>query len=863
MDKFFISEFQKDLWNDAYRFDEESIEGMAQRVAGGIFPTDQYHAELLAERILSRRISFGGRVLANVGTGYKQVYPFNCYGAQRSVKPFDSIANIYSDLVNAAQILKTEGGVGFNFNHIRPRGTLITGVRVGTPGAVAFMDLYDKSAEIITKGNEGDIFQGDDQPVKKKIRKGAMMSMLDVRHPDIEEYIEAKKIPNRLTKFNMSVIVTDSFMKAVIADEEFDLWFPNIHCDEYAEKWSGDFDEWDKSGLPKVVYKTVKARYLWDLIIKNTYNRNEPGIYFIDNANRYNNLSYYQKVTGTNPCGEISMLADAGVFEYNGVLYEHLGDICNLGHLNLVAYYDKIDGFDWDGFCEDIALLVRALDSLIDVSGYPLEGIKNAAFLRRKVGCGVLGYGSLLLMMGVRYGSVDANRFTENLMHVYANSAYQASAVLAHEKGAFPMYDEDQILNGGFIANSGILIKDTIDMIKQSGLRNSQLLTVAPTGSTGVLMGLVSGGMEPIFELEYVRWVSWNHRLEDLKELDYPKVAKGEWFETKDFDEIDRWGEKVLVSKCGTYMIDRNRGICRQIECEDYGWYWLKQNYTPEEVDEMKRTGVCACATDLTVEEHLLPFKIFSRAIDNSISKTINLKADYSCDDFSEMFIDLWESGARGVTTFREGTMSGVLEAKKEATESRDKVEDQQDHFFDIWEDHENGQVVADDVSLPEEYPMQGFKIRSEGKKWYFHVAFKDLDMTRPFAIFVQTNNRELDVNTFNAIEILEELAVSEGIAASQIVNNRTKSAGQSNVNKIARTLGLLLRHNVKVSHIVEALDKVDVPISSFIVRIKKFLMKYVQDLETSATPCPECGEKVSYREGCITCPECGWSKCA
>ena len=581
---FFSNEFSLDIWKDNYRDSEEMVLGYINRQTNTIFKdeSDELKAKL-HDALFQKRICFGGRVGANIGTYIKHVHAFNCYAAQRSVKPYDSIKNIYSDLLNAAEILKTEGGIGFNFNHIRPKGTLIKGIGSYTPGVVEFMRLYDVSADIITKGNAGKKFQVlTKSKTKKKTRKGAQMSMLDCRHPEIITYIEAKKIPNQLTKFNMSVAVTNAFMNAVINDEMWDLWFPDIHSEHYDTKWDGDFDAWEESGYPKVIYQSLPAKELWDCIIKNTYNRNEPGVYFIDNANRFNNLIYYQKITGTNPCGEISMLADAGIVEINGVLYEHIGDICNLGTLNLVKYY--INGaFDFELFKADISILVRALDNLIDISSYPLEGLKNAAKLRRKIGCGLMGYGSLLFMMRMKYGSPEANEFTTNLMSIYANAAYTASACIADEKGCFLLYDAGKIMNNGFIKNSGILTENTLQAIEYMGLRNSQLLTIAPNGNTSIIMDIVSGGMEPVYEKNYFRWVTISHKVEEeMAGKPYPDFFKQEWFETDYFKFSKKGDEEVLKSIDGMYMIDKNRGMVKQVECEDYGWTWVKENLSQD-----------------------------------------------------------------------------------------------------------------------------------------------------------------------------------------------------------------------------------------------------------------------------------------
>lgn len=243
------------------------------------------------------------------------------------------------------------------------------------------------------------------------------------------------------------------------------------------------------------------------------------------------------------------------------------------------------------------------------------------------------------------------------------------------------------------------------------------------------------------------------------------------------------------------------------------------------------------------------------------VHNTINLPANYPIEDFDNLFRRMHAEGARGVTTYREGTMIAVLETKKEAAGKKEEVVEQQAEFYDIFTSHERGTVITDDVSLPEEYPMKGYKIVSEGKKWYLHVAFKDPKMKRPFAIFVQTNNRESDVNAQGAIEALSELAASEGILTYLIEDNDKKMAGNTNVNKIARCLAMLLRHNVKIERIVKTLDLLEVPVSSFVYRIKKFLMQFIDELE-NGMKCPQCGETVQLQDGCISCPHCQWTKC-
>ena len=870
---FFNNEFSEEIWNDNYRFKDETIEDTFRRLVNTIFINESLDLKSqLYDALINKRISFGGRVVANVGTGIEGVSNFNCYSAQRASKPYDSINGIYQDLLNAAEILKTEGGIGYNFNHLRPRGTIIRGIRSASPGVVEFMTLYDKSSEIITKSNPGEIYQSEDMFVKRKIRKGAQISILEVWHPDIIEYIEAKRIPNKLTKFNMSVGVTNEFMKAVLNNDSWDLVFPDIHHSDYNKEWNGRIEEW-KEKYPDaiVVYKSMHARELWDLIIKNTYERNEPGLFFVDNANRYNNILHTgQKIVSTNPCGEISMISDT--YEYtdkDGTVKESAGDICNLGHLNLVSYFNPNldDDFDYDLMVADVKILNRALDNLIDISAYPLEGIKNAAEARRRVGAGILGYGSLLLMKKMRYGSEEANEFTKRFSEIYAVEAYRSSMELAKEKGPFILCDPKKIVKDGFIANSGIIPKDLKDDIEKYGLRNVAMLTCAPTGNTGVFMNIVSGGVEPLFALSYNRWAIVGHKADlELKGKSYPSFFKGEWNETKDFKFELRGDEQVLMSTCGNYMIDKNRGLTKKVLCEDFGWKWLKENCSESEIAELSERGILATSMELSVKEHMDPFIILSKNIDNSLSKTINIANDYPIEDFSEIFIELWKNGGRGVTTYRDGSMTAVLETAK----TEQALQQEREEFYDEWKSHHIDDIV-EDIKPPTEFPMMGYKVKSEGKKWYINVSFKDRHMKRPFAIFIKTNAKEGSIVTTNTVEFLEKLARKTKIKKKFIEENAEKSSHQTNVDKIVRTIGLLLRHNVKVQDIVETLDKVEVPVSSFVFVIKKFLMKYVENglvYGDGNQKCPECSGKIIYQEGCIQCGGaeesggCGWSKC-
>jgi ribonucleoside-diphosphate reductase alpha chain len=838
--------FQEKIWRDKYQYGDETYDGFADRISSNIFPKQKDKRAKLKALIMEYKGLFGGRINSNIGIPEEGLTLFNCF-IESIVKEPDSLEGIMDMVTKYAITLKTEGGVGFCANFLRPAKTLIKKIGVTTPGSVKFLEIFDKTSEVITSGSvaQDDSFQG--VPTKKSIRKGATMVTMSINHPDIEEFITAKSVPNKLTKMNMSVLVSDAFMYAVENDMDWDLWFPDIKFEKYDSEWDGNFENWAEKGYPFVVYKTLRAQELWELLLKNTYNRNEPSILFIDNVRKDDNLCYLPggSITATNPCGEVP--GNTGVIEYNGELIE-LGDICNLGSVNLAQFYNaETEEFDTEGLRDAVALMVESLDNIIEISNYPLDMYENAAKLKRKIGLGIAGVGSLFMMMNVRYGSPESVDIIENILKEVMNAAYQTSALLAKEKGPFPLYSKD-IVKAGYIANSGVLTKETLDMIKEYGLRNSALTAIAPNGTLSILAGNISGGLEPVFALEYDRW----NRVEGKKvDFEYPSIHKGEWYETDYFKEDSVADEKILLSKDGKYRVDKNNGLCRRVTIRDFGYSAVKDTDNTE----------FATATELSVEEHLNILKVFAKYIDQSCSKTINLPAETTFEEFKSLYGQIHDYGIKGCTTYREGTSVAVLETTKK--EKAKSVKLQQKEFLAAFKEQENGDIVVHDVKLPDEYPAKGFILQSEGKKWYLHVAFKDKACTKPFAIFVNTNNREDNVVTFNALEMMEDLARSKGLSSEHIEEVQRKYAYQKNPVKICRMLGFLLRHNVSVYTIVKGLDELDAGVGSFVYRIKKFLAQFVTKIDDDPMLCPECGElSIIFQEGCFKCKDCGYTKC-
>ena len=485
---------------------------------------------------------------------------------------------------------------------------------------------------------------------------------------------------------------------------------------------------------------------------------------------------------------------------------------CNLAPINLSTHvkneFSDDAYFDFEDYIETIKLATITLDKMLDISYYPLQKQKDEVVKKRLIGIGFTGLSDAMSKLKIPYNSKEAVEFTDKVSMLLSEYSYSTSADLAKLIGKFPNYDE-RMLNS---YNVKLLSSEVQDKIKKYGLRNSRLTSIAPTGTTSLVMNNCSAGIEPNFALEYTRNIK-----------------------------------------------DDNGGTFQEL-IENEAWSLFKNSkYYNGEVPDYFIT-----AQDLKPEDHLAIQAAAQKWMCTSISKTINCPVDISFEEFKNVYTSGWKLGLKGCTTYRPNDIIGsVLEVKKEQKDNKKSTAKEQREFFDIWKDQVNNLVVYDNVSLPSEYPMKGYKIKSEGKKWYIHVAFKDKQCTKPFAIFVSTNNRESDINTYNAIEKLDDLAVKKGISLSVVEDNKQKSASQTNVIKICRIIGMLLRHNVQLIDIVKTLENVDVPITSFVFRIKKFLMSFIEEIPSNGVKCPECGEPVEYRDGCQSCTECFWSKCS
>ena len=832
IDTKFVDEFSKEIYEQTYKYGDEDINGTQLRVAKDLASIEK-DTEHWTQEFLWALEDFkfvpGGRITSNAGTGLKGTTYINCFVDGFMGEDQDSMEGILDALRRQALILKSEGGYGFCADVMRPRGSFIGGIGNESPGAVRMLDMWDTQSAVITEGSGN---KTKKKKAKVKIRKGAQMVTMSVWHPDVEEYIVSKQTPGRLTKFNMSVLITDDFMDAVKNNQPWNLEFPDYekHSDEYKKEWDGNIKKWKALGYSTVVYKTYEnANQLWDMIMTSTYTRNEPGVLFSDTMNKLNNLYYCEYINATNPCGEQIL---------------PIGGVCLLGSINLTQFVD-FDKKDWDynKLGKLIPIAVRLMDNVNDKTYVPLptqkEGLKN----KRRIGLGFLGYGSALMMLKVRYGSEEALNLTEKLMTFLANKAYQSSALIASEKGSFPLYDEEKYLNSNFIKES--LSQETKDMIRKYGIRNSHLLSIQPTGNSSVFANNVSGGLEPLFMPQYVRTTIMPYAPEGL---DRPKNI--DW-ENKTYDSTTTWtwikegDENLLSTEFNGYVwkVDKSRGLLRESWVKDYAVRFLEAK---NEWDS--KAPWAATTTELTIDEHVKTMAIMAKYIDSAMSKTVNLPNEYPYEDFKRLYTELYNTGVvKGGTTYRAGTMTVVLSDK---SSSDNKSSD------------ENKVPKTTAPKRPKTLSCDIHHLTVSGDKWIVLVGLLGED---PYEIFafkkkninlsekfkhgklskIRKGKYDLELDGFT-LEDLKELFESDEQEA------------------LTRMISTSLRHGADINFIYEQLMKSEGTIVSFSKAIARTLKKYLKDENFSNMACESCGspDGMTMQEGCYKCKDCGYSKC-
>jgi len=472
----------------------------------------------------------GGRILAGAGTGYDVTF-YNCFVIP---SPKDARGGILETLKQMVEIMARGGGVGINLSSLRPRGSRVRKVNGFSSGPMNWAELFSVTTkDIIQQGGT---------------RRGALMLMLWDWHPDIEEFITVKQDLKRINGANLSVCVSDSLMEAVEKDADWDLVFPDTTDPEYDEKWDGDIFTWKALGKKVIVRKTVKARFIWNLIAEAAWKSAEPGLVFMERYNKWHNNWYWNRINCVNPCGEEG-LPPWGV--------------CNLGSINLSALVkgndvDKKGVFDFNELKKVAHAGVRFQDNIIDMDQYFFEGIKKTQLEgERRIGLGTMGLGDTLIKLHMRYGSKESLVFIDKVYRIIRDEAYKASVENAKEKGTFMMFDKEKYLKGKFIQ---ALPEDVQKSIAEKGIRNSLLLMQAPTGSTSLMVNTTSG-IEPVYEYEFIRrdrlgehiirhhiYEKWIKKHE--KELKEGKIKRPAWFvSAQELTPEEHVGVQAVIQK--------------------------------------------------------------------------------------------------------------------------------------------------------------------------------------------------------------------------------------------------------------------------------------------------------------------------
>lgn len=526
-----------------YREGGESFKDCCKRQAHTLKDSEE-HYYAYKDILLNQRFLPAGRIQNSIGAT-RNTTCYNCF-VSRTIE--DSMEGIMDAVKESAETMRMGGGIGYDFSTLRPFGSNISTIGSPSSGPVSFMGIFDATCKTISAAGH---------------RRGAQMGILRVDHPDIEEFIHAKQNSDTLTQFNISVGITDEFMECLTRGRpSFDLRFNDR------------------------VYRTVNPATLWDTIMRNTWEWAEPGVIFVDTINKKNNLWYCEEIAATNPCGE-QPLPPYGA--------------CLLGSFNLVKYVTEDRKFNYDLFTVDISTVVRSLDNIIDVASYPLVEQKEEARNKRRMGIGITGVANALEYVGFNYASDEFKRELRRILRTLRDTAYRTSIRLSKEKGYFPLYQRDEYLQGRFIQT---LPDDIQQGIKDHGIRNSHLLSIAPTGTISLCADNISSGIEPVFARSYKRIVIKEHGPVE--------------------ESIDDYGVRTF----GT---------------------------NPRTTDEV------------AAREHVDILCLASRYVDSAVSKTCNIGDDVTWDEFKDLYIQAYKGGASGCTTFRAaGSRSGILIKKEE-----------------------------------------------------------------------------------------------------------------------------------------------------------------------------------------------------
>jgi ribonucleoside-diphosphate reductase alpha chain len=754
---------------------------MMDRVARGIASVEKTEEERALWQKKFREAMDGwkfvpaGRILTAAGSDQQLTF-FNCYVIP---SPQDSRAGIFKTLSQMTEIMSRGGGVGINLSSLRPQHSYVKGVNGRSSGAVSWGAVYSFVTGLIEQGGS---------------RRGALMLILDDWHPDIMSFISSKREMGRITNANISVSISDALMEAVKQDADWELIFPDTTDPEYNDLWDGDLVAWRDRGKAIISYKTIKARELWQSIVESAWASAEPGLFFVDRYNAMSNSWYFGHIRCTNPCGEQGLPS---------------WGVCNLGAINLAKFYTEND-VDWEGLGDTIHTAVRFLDNVIDATPYFFDENRTQQQAERRVGLNTMGLAELLIKMGIRYGSQESVDFIDKLYEFIATTSYEASIALAEERGSFPLLESDKFLQSGYMKTMPEKIRTAV---AEKGVRNVTLLTQAPNGTIGTMVG-TSTGIEPFY--------SW------------------------------------------TYFRKTRLGLHEQNVAIVQDW---KDEHPGEELPDFFIT-----AMDLSPDEHVRIEAAIQRWVDSSISKTCNVPNNYTVEQVGALYEEMYHLGCKGGTVYRDGSrdeqvlMLKVKDSKQEGEEATQPLE----------QPLKEGEKVYHFTHAVDPLPArrQGMTVSTHTPLGTVHVTSNRDENGEPFEVFITIGKAgsdlqadaeamgrliSLQLRIASPLSRLERLQLIisqlEGIGGS-----RSVGLGPNRVHSLADAVAKVLRqaylseeqsgYNSTEYNQLPAPREDDGTVD-FNTRM------------AGADLCPNCGMGTFIREeGCRKCFSCGYSEC-
>ena len=748
-------------------------------------------------------------------------------------------AGIFQTLRDAALIQQTGGGNGFSFSRLRPKNTLVKSSAGQATGPVGFLRVYDKAF--------GEIAQGG-------TRRGANMAVLRVDHPDIEDFISCKTDENAITNFNISVGVTDAFMRAVENDSMWDLRFPDVASPAYHE-FHGTLEMAEQAGIPILTYRQIRARDLFHEIVKQAHHNGEPGILFLDTANRSNPVPHLYQLEATNPCGE----------QWLGP-YEN----CCLGSINLAEMFGENHGVDWDKLRQAVELATIFLDDVVEANEYvpAVPQLKKAAEQARRIGLGVMGLADLMYHVGIRYGSQEGQEFAAQVMEFIRYHAMLTSIKLSGERGAFPVikgsiYDPEHVTwqppepIEAYQQDFDRPVVDwaqVIEGLKQHGIRNAAQTTIAPTGTIATVAGCEGYGCEPVFALAYIRHVNDNGH-------DLPLMYTSPQFDQALVEAgIEEQQRQVIIEQV------MESGTCQGNEA------------VPEEIQH-----VFVISQDITAEEHVRTQAAMQVFVDNSLSKTVNFPAEAGEEEVATAYLLAWKLGCKGITVYVTGSRQKVvLETKatsreKELTLQEGQLQTAVQASFAGEEEHR-----WSITKKPRPRRLRGYTYSISTPVGKAFVTINENGGDHPFEVFVSTAKAGSETAAVSeaigrlisyllrlASPVLPRERLKEIVKQlSGIGGGRSLGFGPNRVRSLPDGVAQTLQEYLDDSEeYQEAAARND--LSSYDKRplrpsdIPEKPGSAAQQAFTIGDLCPECGQAtVVNEEGCRKCYSCGYSEC-